>query len=284
MGFGIEFEQPAIVAEALAQACVHSDWIRKALIPTEKTAKARSEPSNKTLLQLIGEIAADKKLASAAEWDDGNKIRDGILKRAPEEMVKYAAQWTVSEDELEKKTVEMINAAVYVAAAAQHPPKQVKFDFYLMHCVTSSIFFPVFNKQSWIPMEAKIRLLEFKGRVDLVMYPSRRCPHLYEEEIVDYDPKSSSKEDTEWPGIFHRFFEFPDDGHAVKFGRAVRNGQLLSQKYESEEWCKIRGQTWEKIGNMIIDSVEGPGDNWARNVGFDQAWNEIGDRPRKDKL
>lgn len=28
LGFGIEFQQPAIIAEALAQAAVHDNWIR----------------------------------------------------------------------------------------------------------------------------------------------------------------------------------------------------------------------------------------------------------------
>ncbi|RFU33437.1 hypothetical protein B7463_g2875, partial [Scytalidium lignicola] len=283
LGFGIEFQQPAIVAEALAQACVHDDWIKNALLPAEEAAKSLSKPSNKTLLQLIKEIAADKKLSTAAEWHDGNKIRDGILKRAPEEALKYASQWTVSESELERKTVEMIDAAIYVTATAQHPPKQVKFDFYFMHCVTCSIFFQSFNAQPWIPTAAKVRLLEWKGRVDLIMYPSRRSPPLYEDEILNYDPRPSDNKETEWSGIFHRLFSFPDDGHAIKFARAVRNGELMSAKYDKEEWCKIHGPTWEKIGNMIIDSVEDTGSNWARSVGFEEAWKEFGDRP-KEKL
>jgi hypothetical protein len=33
------------------------------------------------------------------------------LKRAPEEMIKYASQYSVQESELEEKTAEMINAA-----------------------------------------------------------------------------------------------------------------------------------------------------------------------------
>jgi hypothetical protein len=61
----------------------------------------------------------------AAEWEDGNKIRDGILVRAPDEMISYAKQWTVEPGQLEQKTAEMINTAIYYAAAAQHPPKQV---------------------------------------------------------------------------------------------------------------------------------------------------------------
>jgi hypothetical protein len=49
------------------------------------------------------------------------------LKRAPEEMINVAKEWTVDPEDLEKKTLEMINNAVYFTATAQHPPKQVIF-------------------------------------------------------------------------------------------------------------------------------------------------------------
>lgn len=121
LGFGIEFRQPAIIAEALAQAAVHLDWEGKYLLAVEKAA---TEPSTKTMVELLEEIRADKKLSTAAHWSDGNKIRDGLLQRAPEETMKYAKQWTVSPGELDEKTAEMTNASVYFTAAAQRPPKQ----------------------------------------------------------------------------------------------------------------------------------------------------------------
>ena len=172
LGFGVEFEQPAIIAEALAQAAVHSGWIADYLHGSEKAAASTSK--GKSLVTLLDEIRADRKLSTAAAWKDSNKIRDGILVRAPEEMIKYASQFKVGSDELAEKTAEMMNAAIYYTAGAQHPPKQVKFDFYFMHCVNCSIFFPTFSKASWITAENKARLLEWKGRLDLCMYPSRR--------------------------------------------------------------------------------------------------------------
>lgn len=51
-------------------------------------------------------------------------------------MIDYASKWTVNkeggEEELEKKTVEMIQSSIYIAAGAQRPPKEVKFDFFFM--------------------------------------------------------------------------------------------------------------------------------------------------------
>ena len=105
----VEFKQPAIIAEALAQAAAHDTYMSNLFIPAEKAAA--SEERSKSLVELLDEIRADQKLSTAAHWNDGNKIRDGILVRAPDEMIAYASQYRVSEDELEEKTAEMTNAA-----------------------------------------------------------------------------------------------------------------------------------------------------------------------------
>ncbi len=108
LGFGVEFKQPAIVAEALAQAAVHDTWIGPLLLAAEKAATSEK---SKSMVEILDEIRADKKLSTAAHWDDANKIRDGLIARAPDEMIKYASQWTVKSDELMIKTAEMTNAA-----------------------------------------------------------------------------------------------------------------------------------------------------------------------------
>lgn len=110
LGFGIEFNQPAIVAEGLAQTAVHENWTGpRFLFPAEKAAGGVGKRGTKTLVQILQEIRADEKLASSASFSDGNKMRDGVLVRAPEEMIKYASQFTVSAEQLEERMVEMIN-------------------------------------------------------------------------------------------------------------------------------------------------------------------------------
>lgn len=104
----MEFKQPSIIAEALAQAAVHDNYMGKFFLPAEKAAAAQS--SSKGLVELLHEIHADEKLSTAAHWEDDNKIRDGIFIRAPDEMIKYASQYKVGEEELELKTAEMTNS------------------------------------------------------------------------------------------------------------------------------------------------------------------------------
>lgn len=108
LGFGVEFKQPAIIAEALAQAAVHGSWLSSFLLSAEKAAQTTGRGKN--MVDLLDEIRADTKLSTAARWEDDNKIRDGIMVRAPEEMIKYASQWKVAPSELMKINAEMTNA------------------------------------------------------------------------------------------------------------------------------------------------------------------------------
>jgi len=111
LGFGVEFQQPAIVAEALAQAAVHGNWMGSLLLGAEDAAKKNHVKSSKALVDLLDEIHADEIIRNAPKWDDGNKLRDGIVKRVPEAMIKYASQYVVTpDDDLEYKVAEMTNA------------------------------------------------------------------------------------------------------------------------------------------------------------------------------
>ncbi|KAF2496682.1 hypothetical protein BU16DRAFT_458022 [Lophium mytilinum] len=279
LGFGVEFQQPAIIAEALAQAAVHDDWIGTFLLPAEQAAKKNHQSKSKSLVELLEEIRADKKLSTAADWDDGNKIRDGLLKRAPEETIKYASQYIVQESELNEKVAEMTNAAIYYTSSAQNPKKLIKLDFYYMHCVNSSIFYSVFLKQAWLSNANKVRILEWKGRMDLAMYASRRSPDLLIDEVTSYKPKIAIKNASDsWANVFERVRNYSDDGHSAKLVRAVAHGQTISEPYEATDSFRVKQDMWLNLGNMVIDSVEAGEPRWVRSAGFPQAWDNVPDR------
>ena len=48
------------------------------------------------------------------------------------------------------------------------------------------------NKQNWLTTENKVRILEWKIRVDLVQYAARGCPKLDFDAVVNYIPLDSS--------------------------------------------------------------------------------------------
>lgn len=134
--YGIEWAQPAIVAQGLAQAAIHKhQGLDDVLYRMEKEAAAKKS-APVSIISLFEEVAKSPQLSSAAHWEDPNKMRNGVLARALDEMVAVAAKVSVpaTEEGLAARTAEMAEACVYVAASAalQHPTKHPKFDFFLM--------------------------------------------------------------------------------------------------------------------------------------------------------
>jgi hypothetical protein len=262
---------------------VHSAWIGTLFHAAEAAAKKNGNPS-KSLVALLDDIHADQALANSARFNDANKIRDGIMTRAPDAMLAHASQYAVTADSLRRKTAEMINAVAYYTAAAQRPPHQVKIDFFLMHCTNSSLFFTRFLDLPFLSTETKIRLLEWKGRSDLVLYASRGSPALSADEIVSYQAKRPSANGNGngsgdvWDGIISRVSQFEDDGHAAKLVRAVAHGKRVCEKWEGGEEFRVKGEMWDRIGEMVIDSVEAGGPTFVRSAGFEEAWKEVPER------
>lgn len=132
--YGIEWQQPAIIAEGLAQAAVHENRAGGFLTRAEQAATASASARTPPLPELFESVRLfSDKLATSARFDDKNKIYDGIFVRAPDEALEFVKQVKVNEDELDERLAEMVHSCAYVAAAAAfHPPNNPKFDFFLM--------------------------------------------------------------------------------------------------------------------------------------------------------
>lgn len=131
------------------------------------------------------------------------------------------------------------------------------------------------NKQSWIPTEMKVRLLEYKIRMDIVQYAARGCPLLDTDAIRNYSPQDktlvSRPED-----LLPRFYAIPDDGHTIKVVRGLLLAQELSKKYADKPWIRIADdETWLKMHYLLLDSVENQDSRWVRSAGFAEAWEDI---------
>ncbi|KAL2811434.1 hypothetical protein BJX63DRAFT_433438 [Aspergillus granulosus] len=240
--FAIEFNQPAIISEVLAQTVVHDDWIGPSFLwPAEKVAGGIRNRGEKTMLQLLEEARANEKLAK--------------------EMINIASQYTVSEEQIQEKFAEM-------------------FDFFYIHTVNSSIFYSKILPLPSLATHTRLRLLEWKGRMDLIMHISRNAPALYLDEITQYPITN------DWETINARSNQHPDDdGYLSKLVRALRNAEHVCKRYmgqEKERGLKIIGDMWLRIGNMVNDSVKGKGGEamWVRSTGFDEAWVDFDDSAR----
>lgn len=112
LGFALEFNQPAIVAEALSMGCIHdsdSNRIVPIFTQSEQLAGGPRQPGEKTLRHIMEEMRGNETLRKSI---DGPHLYDrskNVADNAMQEMIKYAAQYSISGDQLEEKMDEMID-------------------------------------------------------------------------------------------------------------------------------------------------------------------------------
>lgn len=114
--FGIEFDQPAIVAEGLAMAAVDSNPLKLPFIEAERIATSRSKFPGKPMVQLLEEIRTNPAIIAAKEYGQGAKMEnlyDGPAYRCEGHLTLYMSRWKVDDEPgaLDKKLAELINAS-----------------------------------------------------------------------------------------------------------------------------------------------------------------------------
>ncbi|KAI0182292.1 hypothetical protein EV127DRAFT_465627 [Xylaria flabelliformis] len=274
LGFGIEFYQPAIIAEALAQAASHDRMnIEEVLFAAEKKAAANDAQSRESpLIDLIHAIRKNDHLRTAP-------MKAGVVGRAGDDMANIASKFTIgtNEADLERRTAEMVSVCAYMAGSAHKSGRVRKIDFFIMHCVTSSIFCTVLNSQKdWIPLVDRARIVKFKARTDLMWYAAIGSPALDAQAIPEYSNKESDT--LMWDELFRDVRRESDDGHAAKFIRALKSGEETAKAYEDTvEWgacfpCK--GNMWLKLARLCQDTTKDvPWElKWVFFAGFEEGW------------
>ncbi|KAG6016151.1 hypothetical protein E4U54_002208 [Claviceps lovelessii] len=281
LGLAIEFGQPALVAEALAQAAAHDDSHIGRLLAACEAQAGIAYPARKpkSLLQLVDELRGHDTIRQAPRWDDfGNKMRDGVVGRACMETAFVASQFVVpeSEEHLRRRTAEMIGTCAFVAGASQRPGRKRKIDFFYMHMVTSSLFFSVIIEQDWIPLPDRVRMVEWKARLDLAWYVVSGCAELHADAITEY--RDGLTDHMGWEEVYAAVNKEHDDGHVAKLVRALKNGQEACRPFEEDEECRhafpVHGDMWLKVARMALGTTRGwPTDlKFVNFTGFDMGW------------
>ncbi|KAH0333658.1 hypothetical protein KCU81_g9781, partial [Aureobasidium melanogenum] len=259
--YGLEWEQPAVVAEGLAQAAIHGiEQLDELLVQSERMVYNSSSTGRiPNLLTIYKRIQQDPQLSHCVRPDDEEKIIEGVIGRSKEEMLAVLQEVRVHAEDLAERTAEMFHNIVLVASgAALHPHKHVKYDFFLMHHINSSLMYLTINKQHWITEANKVRMLEWKIRMDLLQYAARGAPDFSAEAIRSYEPKIGLKGGPRQ--IATKLHSFGDDGHAIKQARATSLCHELIAHYKGKSWAVlVDDDLWIKIQHMVIDAVEGPG-------------------------
>jgi Questin oxidase-like len=287
LGLGIEFALPGIVAEALAQAAANDDSDLHRLFgmceqhAASQVVSSGADARKTSMLQLLNAMREANEIRTAPLWSDmGLKIRNGVVGRAGDSFAALAGRFKVStedEEELLERTAEMISTCALMCGGGQHASRKTKIDFFWMHSVTSSIFMSVFAAQKdWISLPDRARLLEYKVRTDLAWYVASGSVPLDEKYITDYS--SPESDGWSWEDIFSAVVKQHDDGHAAKFIRALKNGELVSQQHELRsdilDRFPVRGDMWLKLARMCHDTTKNMEIDlkWVRFTGYDEAW------------
>lgn len=286
LGFGVEFQLPSIVAEGLAQGASHYlGNLDHFFLGTENLLRTRSVKP-KRLLDLYHEVRGNEKVRAAAlVTDRAFRVRDGVVGRALPEITALAAQYQVTPATLERSTAEMISCAANVAATTQSKPGKLRrIDFYVMHNVTSSVALVILLRQPWLKMEDKVRLLEWKGRLDLVMYAAISCPELRPENLLEYEPTLSKG--MTWNTMYKAITSIHDDGHIAKFVRALKIGEDMARGFEqsdSDGDLPVKGELWFRVAQLCFDTTS-PGngieaeEKWVMGAGFEPMWGMVPDQ------
>ncbi|KAL3417758.1 hypothetical protein PVAG01_10768 [Phlyctema vagabunda] len=254
LGCGLEFQQPSLVAESLAGACVHEIWPSFFLQPAEQYALNHRPAEANSLLDVLNGFHANDKIRNGVKHTDGfNKLADGLLTRVtPDELAPYLSQFQVKADavDLQHKMKDLMYTSMYTLAAAQQAGKRVAMDFVTLHSATTSVFYPVILAQEALSLEEKARILETAGRTSATMYAACGSPRLDPRVIQDYQPRSPEHG---WPELIHRAIVYRDEGHAAKLVRALYSTEQLGDPMPG---FPISKADLLRIAHMGMDSIE----------------------------
>ncbi|KAF8217460.1 hypothetical protein K438DRAFT_1557680 [Mycena galopus ATCC 62051] len=191
-GFGIEFDQDALVAEGLAQAALTTPESAVVLDMPAGVPEIKSGPST-SLLSLLREVYDSPKIAPlpydkeritpeklntwiASNPDLGPTIRD------------IYSKWTFNltdEKDIEKKVEECMWQAALLLGATSKPGRKPRMDFFLMHLLTGTLLLRVVLDAVKQPLH-KAQLLQVYVRVAALFVVLRGRPQIDPSLVMSY--------------------------------------------------------------------------------------------------
>ncbi|PNS20559.1 Oxidoreductase [Sphaceloma murrayae] len=274
LGFALETMSSPLVAESLAMTAVHSDF----LLPTFLAAESAPAPTPpKTLHQLLQDVHSERLFATTARTRPSLNLVDGITTHLPDLTTNLLSQYRLPSPtlpDLPSAIAEQHSTLANLCFTSQHPSlsKRPKLDFFLIHALNASFFSPVFDHLPWLRPEDKIRLWEWKGRHDALLYAGVYAPTPVPGLIQGYQPLARH---ATWSGVFASARKWGDDGHCAKVVRALAAGEKMCGGFEGEEWCTVKAGDWLRYAGVVVESMGGEEGDWVRFAGDDGAWEGV---------
>jgi hypothetical protein len=261
VGYGIEFNEPIILAEGLASTAIHTN--RMGPLLNEDFFEDKGD-YNITINDIIKEICNDSRFDNVLQHSEDGKL-NLLLQRKLDVVREYAQKWGVQETEqgVNDRLKELYEATVmaYGATAQRPDKKKTRLDFFLMHGVTSALFVKVLLKDISLPH--KVALLRAHFAAVLTYYISRGRPQLYPELLYKYTSKELNQDPNPWLDVIKQA-SLSMEVHVLKTVRALMKAD--------EEWGGGEQNIFLKVAQLTVDSIRNDNDWCFDGVGFDEEW------------
>jgi hypothetical protein len=298
IGLGLEYKQLPILAEGLAEAAVHHDWWYTKFIDTANSEALKSCEPRQSIVEIFDQCMKDGIITSCVDWDYSNQYeapsadypegrwfvsrepyRDGVVGLALEPLSRLVAKFRVhADDDLEKASAEIINASIYIAAAAQRPPYEPRYEFFLIHGSNACLWHSVYLNEPSISRAQKARMIETTGRMLLFLWAGVGAPVPQLEYLMSYKPKVP---ECGWDEIFRRACLHEDDGHMIKLIRALAHGEKVCSPYDSLPEFRFKQHMFLHAAKAAMDSMSDRPMVYIKHldllrlVGFPEAWEGV---------
>ncbi|KAJ1675036.1 hypothetical protein EV182_002060 [Spiromyces aspiralis] len=224
-----------------------------------------------SLLDILNQVRRDEKLTEIARSAPKDKKFTEFLEKAGGPLSTYAAQWKVQPDPVAIKLKLREMYLVYTHLYNSTP----KFDFFLMHAVTSSYFLPILLPL--FSIRNQIRLLRAHWAVMLAIYVLVGSPEIKLTSMADPDDDDKNNREAEsderWTKLRRRAVT-NNDMHLAKVIRSLQRGAIITafplsieEQILLDQWQNQRGNEdneypwpptpdWTSIAEHTADQLE----------------------------
>lgn len=302
-GLGLEFDQPSILAEGLAETVVHNEPWYTEYHELCRSVAASNTGSRLSLIDAYKACTEDPVIKNCMDWELAAQFKppeeswalamgfeppieepwkDRAWGRAGKNLAVITGRWQVHPDEdLQRAAAEVINTSIYVTCAAMQPPHEFRVDFFILHVANASFWLQAFLERPSISRAMKARMIEDTGRLLTFMAAGVGMPLLHPEVLEAHVMKTNHGKGMDWDAIFEKVCRHADDGHMIKFIRALANGEKASKPYEGQEEFPMRQDMFLKAANAVLDNSSPTPMVFLRHLdiirgaGLPQAWSDV---------
>jgi hypothetical protein len=259
--YGVEFGNDTLLATGLAQNAVHGCDLAEifpystawgpdnAAPPPPPTGHGRQPSTGISLLEVFRQISDSPILTPPLPYNPDldylEQVKAVVEGERAAEILRISQQWTLaipndaSDEELDARVEEIIWAAILMTFASGREGREPRLDFFLVHFVTSSLFFkPLFSVLK--SARSKVAILRHHVLFFIVFALSRGRPLIRANLVQEWTEKPRPA------------------GWDKALGIIQSDNSSLDSSRKREGYPE--GFDWDKILSTITDRASGLGD------------------------